>query len=139
MSDPHVDGTLEAEFAAVREHWSPRVIAAANGQYVKIAKVEGTFVWHTHADEDEFFLVHKGTLIIRYRDRPAVTLKAGGFHVVPRGVEHITEAPQECWILIFEPAETHHTGGTDAAVTKSIAAQVAHLGGHLTHANNRKG
>ena len=76
---------LDKEFGAVTELWSPRVVAVANGQYVKVAKVKGEFVWHAHADEDEFFLVRKGTLIIRYRDRPDVTLREGDFHVVPRG------------------------------------------------------
>ena len=68
---------LDKEFAAVTELWSPRVVAAANGQYVKVAKVKGEFVWHAHAEEDEFFLVRKGTFRIRYRDRPDVVLREG--------------------------------------------------------------
>ena len=128
MSDAIAHATLDAQFAAIREHWSPRVIAAANGQYVKLAKVQGEFVWHSHAHEDEFFLVHKGTLVIRYRDRPDVVLQAGGFHVVPRGVEHITLAPDECWIMIFEPAETLHTGEHATPLTKSVAVQAADFG-----------
>ncbi len=68
-----------------RRFWSPRVVAMANGQHVKVAKVKGEFVWHAHADEDEFFLVRKGTLTIRYRDRPDVVLTEGDFHVVPQG------------------------------------------------------
>src|SRR6185503_4462758 len=70
MSRTDFHSNLDMEFGAVSELWSPRVVAAANGQYVKVAKVKGEFVWHAHADEDEFFLVRKGTLIIRYRDRP---------------------------------------------------------------------
>jgi mannose-6-phosphate isomerase-like protein (cupin superfamily) len=127
MAGNGTSSSLEAEFAQIQEHWSPRVIAAANGQYVKLAKVKGSFVWHAHADEDEFFLVHKGRLIIRYRDRPDVELTAGAFHVVPRGIEHITEAPEECWLMLFEPAATRHTGDVQALVTKSIASQLAHL------------
>jgi mannose-6-phosphate isomerase-like protein (cupin superfamily) len=119
---------LDKEFAAVSELWSPRVVAVANGQYVKIAKVKGEFVWHAHADEDEFFLVRKGTLIIRYRDRSDVTLREGDFHVVPRGVEHMTAAPEECWVVLVEPAVTKHTGETVTDMTKSIEAQTAHLG-----------
>ena len=118
---------LDTEFAAVTELWSPRVVAAANGQYVKVVKVEGEFVWHAHADEDKFFLVRKGTLIIRYRDRPDVTLGEGDFHVVPRGVEHMTAAPEECWLVLIEPAATKHTGETIIEMTKSIEAQTAHL------------
>src|SRR5882724_3632680 len=113
---------LDAEFAAVAELWSPRVVAIANGQYVKVARVKGEFVWHAHADEDEFFLVRKGTLHIRYRDRPDVTLREGDFHVVPRGVEHMTAAPEECWVVLVEPAATEHTGDVVAEVTKTIEA-----------------
>lgn len=126
---PLIAPDLEAEFAQIREHWSPRVIAAANGQYIKLAKVKGSFVWHSHADEDEVFLVHRGTLLIRYRDRPDVALRPGGFHVVPRGVEHITEAAEECWLILFEPAATKHTGEVEADITKSVDAQTAHLHG----------
>jgi mannose-6-phosphate isomerase-like protein (cupin superfamily) len=121
------NSNLDAEFAAVTELWSPRVVAMANGQYVKVARVKGEFVWHAHADEDEFFLVRKGTLIIRYRDRSDVTLREGDFHVVPRGVEHMTAAPDECWVVLVEPAATRHTGDTATDRAKSIEAQTAHL------------
>jgi mannose-6-phosphate isomerase-like protein (cupin superfamily) len=117
---------LDREFEAVTEYWSPRVVAGANGQYVKIAKVKGEFVWHSHAEEDEFFLVRRGTFIIRYRDGEVV-LNEGDFHVVPRGREHMTAAPEECWVVFVEPVATKHTGDVDAAVTKPIAAQTAHL------------
>jgi mannose-6-phosphate isomerase-like protein (cupin superfamily) len=120
-------GNLEREFSSITEHWSPRVIALANGQYVKVAKVRGEFVWHAHADEDEFFLVHRGTFIIRYRDGSESVLKAGDFHVVPRGVEHCPYAPEETWIIFVEPAGTTHTGDVQSERTKSIEAQTAHL------------
>ena len=64
-----LQSNLDNEFGALTAFWSPRVVAVANGQHVKVAKVKGEFVWHAHADEDEFFLVRKGTLTIRYRDR----------------------------------------------------------------------
>jgi mannose-6-phosphate isomerase-like protein (cupin superfamily) len=118
---------LDAEFAAVTELWSPRVVAIANGQYVKVARVKGDFVWHAHAGEDEFFLVRKGVLVIRYRDRPEVILREGDFHVVPRGVEHMTAAPEECWVVLVEPAATKHAGGTATGRAKPIEAQMAHL------------
>jgi len=118
---------LDEEFGSITDFWSPRVVAVANGQYVKLAKAKGEFVWHSHVDEDEFFLVRKGTLIIRYRDRPDVTLREGDFHVVPRGVEHMTAAPEECWIVLVEPAATKHTGETASDMAKSIEAQTAHL------------
>ena len=128
MEQPTPNSNLDAEFAAVTELWSPRVVAMANGQYVKVARVKGEFVWHAHADEDEFFLVRRGTLIIRYRDRPDVTLREGDFHVVPRGVEHMTAAPEECWVVLVEPAATKHAGETATDMAKSIEAQTAHLG-----------
>jgi mannose-6-phosphate isomerase-like protein (cupin superfamily) len=118
---------LDKEFGEISEYWSPRVVAAANGEYVKVVKVKGEFVWHSHADEDEFFLIRRGTFIVRYRDRPDVTLREGDFHVVPRGVEHMTAAPEECWVVLIEPAATKHTGDTASDMTKSIEAQTAHL------------
>lgn len=119
---------LETEFAAVTEHWSPRVVAIANGQYVKLAKVRGDFVWHAHAEEDEFFLVRRGTFILDYRDGSRVVLNEGDFHVVPRGVEHRPSAPEEAWLILFEPAATRHTGEAETSRTRSIAEQLAHLG-----------
>jgi mannose-6-phosphate isomerase-like protein (cupin superfamily) len=127
MVQANYQSNLDAELAAVSELWSPRVVAIANGQHVKVARVKGEFVWHAHADEDEFFLVRKGTLLIRYRDRPDVTLREGDFHVVPRGVEHMTAAPEECWLVLVEPAATQHTGETKSDMTRSVEAQMAHL------------
>lgn len=114
------------EFGQVTEHWSPRVIAALNGQYVKLAKVGGEFVWHDHADEDEFFLVMRGALRIDFDDG-TVTLGEGECCVVPRGVRHRPVADSECWLLLFEPAATAHTGEVQDARTRSIADQTAHL------------
>lgn len=98
------DGRLAREFDAIVDHWSPRVIADATGQYVEIADVSGGFVGHAHAEEDEFFLVHRGTFVLRFRDDSEVTLNAGKFFVVPRGVEHLPFAPEACWIMFGEPA-----------------------------------
>jgi mannose-6-phosphate isomerase-like protein (cupin superfamily) len=122
-----LQSNLDNEFAAVAELWSPRVVAAANGQYVKVAKVKGEFVWHAHADEDEFFLVRKGVLTIRYRDRPDVVLREGDFHVVPKGVEHLPVAAEECWVVLMEPAATRHTGDAVSPITRTIEEQTAHL------------
>ena len=107
-----LQSNLDREFGELNEFWSPRVVAVANGQHVKVAKVKGEFVWHAHAGEDEFFLVRKGTLTIRYRDRPDVVLTEGDFHVVPKGVEHMPIAADECWVVLVEPAATKHTGET---------------------------
>lgn len=119
---------LDEAFRGLSEFWSPRVVATANGQYVKVAKVKGEFVWHAHADEDEFFLVHRGELTIRYYDRPDVVLREGDFHVVPKGVEHNPLARDECWVVLVEPAHTKHTGETISDMTKSIEQQAAPLG-----------
>src|SRR5580700_6603367 len=120
-------GHLAREFEAIAEYFSPRVIAIANGQYVKLAKVKGEFVWHAHAEEDEFFLVQRGTFILRYRDGSEAVLEAGDFHVVPRGVEHFPHAPEEAWIMFVEPAQTTHTGDTKTELAKPIESQIAHL------------
>jgi mannose-6-phosphate isomerase-like protein (cupin superfamily) len=119
-------GHLVDEFNAITEYFSPRVIAIANGQYVKLAKFRGEFPFHAHADEDEFFLVHRGEFTMCYRDREVV-LRAGDFHVVPRGVEHRPRATEEAWVMFVEPAATRHTGDAVTDFTKSIEQQVAHL------------
>jgi len=128
MGEAVLKTNLDAAFGQLTEFWSPRVVAAANGQYVKVAKVKGEFVWHAHAAEDEFFLVRRGELTIRYRDRPDVILREGDFHVVPKGVEHNPLAREECWVVLVEPTRTKHTGETISDMTKSIEQQAAPLG-----------
>jgi mannose-6-phosphate isomerase-like protein (cupin superfamily) len=118
---------LEREFAEVADYWSPRVVAAANGQYLKIARVKGELVWHAHAGEDELFMVWRGVFGLRYRDGREVILRPGDVHVVPRGVEHLPFAEEEALILFFEPASTLHTGDVASGRTRSIAEQTAHL------------
>ncbi|WP_275788356.1 cupin domain-containing protein [Pararhizobium gei] len=120
-------GTIESEFAEITEHWSPRVVADLNGQSGKLAKVKDRLTWHSHHDEDELFLIWKGELTIEYRDRPNVLLKAGDFHVVPKGVEHNQVAAEECWLLLFEPSQTKHTGDVVMEKTKTVEAQRSHL------------
>jgi mannose-6-phosphate isomerase-like protein (cupin superfamily) len=119
-------GHLTEEFNAVTEYFTPRVVAIANGQYVKLAKFKGEFPFHFHAEEDEFFLVYRGEFNMCYRDRE-IPLKEGNFHVVPRGIEHRPYAANEAWVMFVEPAETKHTGDLDTEFTKSIEQQVAHL------------
>lgn len=114
------------EFNAITEYFSPRVVAIANGQYVKLAKFKGEFPFHSHAEEDEFFLVHRGAFIMCYRDREIV-LEAGDFHVVQRGIEHRPRAPEEAWVMFIEPAATRHTGNLVTDCTKTIEQQIAHL------------
>lgn len=100
---------LTAAFASFDERWSPRIAAELNGQQVKLVKLEGPFVWHRHEHEDELFLVVKGHLTLRLRDRD-IELDEGELFVVPRGVEHLPVAETECHVLLFEPASTLNTG-----------------------------
>lgn len=100
---------LKEKFSKFSEHWMPRVIAQLNDYHVKIAKLQGDFVWHSHPETDELFLVVEGELLIDFRDG-AVTLKPGEMCVVPKGVEHKPFAENECYILMVELAGTMNTG-----------------------------
>ena len=91
------------------EPWSPRVIAEMNDYQFKLVKVQGRFVWHSHPDTDEAFIVLKGVLVIELRDGE-VTLNEGELYVVPRGVEHRPSARDECHMLLIEPAGVLNTG-----------------------------
>jgi len=115
---------LLAAAEALTEHWSPRVVARVNDQYVKVAKVQGVLAWHAHEGEDELFLVLKGHLRIEYRDRPAVELAAGSLHVVPRGVEHNPVAEAECLLALVETVTTRHTGDVVTDRTRTLAHQL---------------
>ncbi|HMV33351.1 MAG: cupin domain-containing protein [Gemmatimonadales bacterium] len=117
---------LRDELGQVRDHWSPRVIAALNGQYLKVVKVQGEFVWHQHDAEDELFLIIKGSLRIQFGEGDVV-LREGECLVVPRGVRHRPVAEEECWLALFEPAETAHTGEVQTDRTRTLADQTAHL------------
>ena len=107
---------LEEKLSRLDEYWSPRVVGELNGQYVKLAKLQGEFVWHAHAEEDELFLVLKGELALELRDR-TVTLRPGELFIVPRGVEHRPVCTEETHVLLFEPATTRNTGEEDEART----------------------
>lgn len=103
---------LATKFALIDEHWRPKVVAELNGQEVKLVKFKGEFPWHHHETEDEMFLVYRGTMQVEFRTH-TVTLGAGQFCVVPRGVEHRTLAAEEAEVLIFEPAATRNTGNVE--------------------------
>jgi len=100
---------LTEKFALFRDHWSPKIVGELNGQQVKLVKFQGPFVWHKHDDEDELFLVHRGSFRMELRDG-VVELRAGDFLIVPRGVEHRPVADEEVEVLLFEPAGTLNTG-----------------------------
>ena len=111
--------TLSDKFALFDEPWSPKVVSELNGQHVKLAKLEGEFVWHHHDDEDELFLVVQGDLKIEFRDGE-VSLGEGEMLVVPRGVEHHPVAEDKVRVLLFEPASTVNTGETGGELTAEV-------------------
>lgn len=102
------------KLAEFDEHWSPRIVGELNGQHVKLVKLQGPFVWHHHADEDELFLVLHGSLRMDYRDsvgqEQTMDIAAGEMVIVPRGTEHRPSAAEEAHVLLFEPASTLNTG-----------------------------
>jgi mannose-6-phosphate isomerase-like protein (cupin superfamily) len=101
---------IAQSFQRFSEHWSPKIVGALNGQHVKLAKLKGEFVWHAHENEDELFLVVKGTLRIRLEDRE-LTLRPGEFTIIPKGVRHLPIAEEEVEVILLEPANTNSTGG----------------------------
>jgi mannose-6-phosphate isomerase-like protein (cupin superfamily) len=107
---------LEDKFGKFGDHWSPKILAQLNDYHVKAVKLLGEFVWHKHDETDELFLVTKGSLLIRFRDRD-VTLGPGDLLVVPKGVEHMPVAEEECEVLLIEPAGTLNTGDAGGART----------------------
>jgi len=108
--DRHMEKVnLAQKFDSFDDLWSPKIIAELNGQTVKLAKLQGEFTWHHHDAEDELFLVVKGQLVIKFRDRD-VLLEEGELIVVPAGVEHKPVAEQEAHVLLFEPKTTLNTG-----------------------------
>ena len=115
--------SLAEKFETIRDHWHPRVAAELNGQQVKLVRILGEFDWHSHADEDELFLVHRGTFDMQFRDR-TVTVSAGEMIVVPRGVEHRPVAASECEIILFEPAGTLNTGNVVTAKTRATLEHI---------------
>lgn len=109
---------LQQKFSLFSDHWHPRIVGELNGQQVKLAKLQGEFIWHSHADEDELFLVIEGTLWIDFRDK-TVELNPGEMIIVPRGVEHRPRTEAEVKIMLFEPAATKHTGEVAHELTKN--------------------
>jgi mannose-6-phosphate isomerase-like protein (cupin superfamily) len=107
---------LRAKLSRFQDHWSPKIIADLNDAHVKLAKVQGEFVWHQHAEEDELFLVLQGRLVIQLRDGEVV-LGPGEMVVIPKGVEHRPVAEEEVHLLLVEPKVIRHTGDVVEART----------------------
>jgi mannose-6-phosphate isomerase-like protein (cupin superfamily) len=100
---------LLEKFQQFSSHWDPKIAGELNGQYVKLVKFSGEFVWHHHDNEDELFMVIKGNFKMEFRNK-TVELREGEMIIVPKGVEHRPMADEEVWVLLFEPASTLNTG-----------------------------
>ncbi|MFI1095567.1 cupin domain-containing protein [Streptomyces sp. NPDC020917] len=108
---------LQACLARFSEQWAPRRIALLNDYEVKVAKLQGEFVWHRHEDTDELFLVVSGRLTLQLRDGDVI-LGPGDLYVVPKGVEHCPLAEEETSVVLLEPAGTVNTGSAGGPRTK---------------------
>lgn len=113
---------VSEKFSLFSEEWTPKIIAESNGQLVKIAKGSGELVWHSHENEDELFMVFKGKLTIKLRDKN-IDLCPGEMYVVPKGVEHCPLAEPDTHFMMIEPASTEHTGDNKSEVTVSVDDQ----------------
>ena len=112
---------LEQKLASFADHWSPKIVGELNGQHVKLVKFQGEFVWHHHDQEDELFLVVRGSFRMDYRDddgtEKSMDIGQGEFVIVPRGAVHRPVADHEVEVLLFEPASTLNTGNVRSART----------------------
>jgi mannose-6-phosphate isomerase-like protein (cupin superfamily) len=98
------------------DHWSPKIIGQINDYHLKLVKIQGEFVWHSHSETDEVFIVLDGSMEIRFRDG-MVTLNRGEMYIVSKGVEHKPYAAKECSLLLIEPAGTINTGDAAGGIT----------------------
>ena len=106
------------KFSLFNEKWTPKIIGELNDQYVKLCKLKDDFVWHSHENEDELFMVFKGTLLMEFRDGRIVKIKQGEILIVPKGVEHRPHTNGEIvFNLLFEPKTTLHTGNVETTMT----------------------
>ncbi len=108
--------TLNDKLSLFNDYWSPKIIADLNDSHIKLAKFKGEFVWHKHDNEDELFLVLKGNLLIKLRDKD-ITLHEGEFIVIPKGVEHLPIAQDEVHVMLIEPKSTLNTGDQENDLT----------------------
>lgn len=104
---------IEEKLSLFDSFWEPKIVGELNKQTVKLAKLKGEFVWHQHENEDELFMVIKGCLTIKLRDKD-IELKEGEFFIIPRGVEHLPVAKEEVHVMLFEPKETLNTGDAES-------------------------
>ena len=106
------------KFSLFNEEWTPKIIGELNNQYVKLCKLKDDFVWHSHENEDELFMVFKGTLLMEFRDGRIAEIKEGEILIVPKGVEHRPHTNGDIvFNLLFEPKTTLHTGDVQSELT----------------------
>ena len=115
---------IRDELDQVAQHWTPRVVGRVNDQYVKVAKLLGELVWHAHDGEDEMFLIVYGNLRIQLEGDREVSLTAGDFYIVPKGVQHNPIAAEEVGIVLIETVTTAHTGDVIVEGTVPIERQL---------------
>lgn len=109
---------ISEKFSLFNDYWSPKIAGEINDMHVKFAKLKGEFIWHKHEHEDEMFLVMKGKLLLKFRDKD-VHLNEGEFIIVPKGVEHLPIAEEEAHVIFFEPKSTLNTGNEENDRTMS--------------------
>ena len=113
---------ISNKFNAFDKTWTPHIIGELNEQHVKLCKLQGEFVWHSHENEDELFMVFKGSLFMDFKHQETVEVKAGEILIIPKGIEHRPRTNGEIVLkLLFEPKETKHTGTTKS--TKTVHTQ----------------
>ncbi len=108
---------ISQKLSLFSEYWSPKVVGELNGQFIKLAKLKGEFIWHSHKNEDEMFYVLKGKLKIEFRDK-TTEINEGEFIIVPKGIEHKPLAEEEVSVMLFEPKTTLNTGDINNEFTK---------------------
>lgn len=114
---------LTQKLSLFSEYWSPKIVGELNDAFIKLAKLKGEFDWHHHENEDELFLVIKGNLLIKFRDRD-VWLTEGEFLVIPKGVEHLPVAAEEVQVMLIEPKTTLNTGNVITEKTKEVLDRI---------------
>ncbi len=115
--------TINDKLALFSDHWNLRIVGELNGQYVKLVKFQGEFVWHKHDNEDEMFYVLKGKFRMQFRDK-TIELRENEFLIVPKGIEHKPVADAEVWVMLFEPKGTLNTGNIKDKLTRDTLKKI---------------
>lgn len=114
---------LEHKFEKLYDFWSPKIVGEMNDSYIKLAKFKGSFVWHHHDHEDELFMIIKGELTIKFRDKD-ICLKEGEFCIIPKGIEHLPVAEDEVHVMLIEPKTTLNTGNVKNERTVEVLDKI---------------